>query len=180
MRLKKCLNDTGWQPLPHAAGLYRPWLRAVGSLTRRIEQRSPRMKVKVLLQGPRRLHRDERSMVPGGDRAVTLTREVYLMCKRTPVVYAHSVIQPRDRGAATRLVRRMGSRPLGAALFADPRIRRYAMQYRKIGRSHELYRNAVRVLKQPPTTLWARRSLFVIEKSPILVTEVFLPGVLEL
>lgn len=179
-RVKKIPCDDLWQPLPRAAGRYRTWLRSVGSLTRRIEQRSSGMKVKVQFQGPHRLHRDERFMMPVGARVATLTREVYLLCRRTPVVYAHSVIQPGDRGAARRLLRRMGMRPLGATLFAEPRIRRYAMHYRKIGRSHDLYRKAVMVLKHAPATLWARRSVFVIEKSPILVTEVFMPGVLKL
>lgn len=178
--MKNFPYDSAWQPLPYAAGAYRPWLRAAGSLTRRIETRAPGMKVRVVYQGPRRLNRDERFMAPDNARATTLTRDVYLVCGRTPVVYAHSVIQPGDRGAAARLVRRIGTRPLGAALFADPRIQRRALRFRRIGRGHELYRDAVVMLKRPPVVLWARRSMFVVGKSPILVTEVFLPGVLKL
>ena len=166
--------------MPGGAGAYRAWLRAGGSLTQRIEARAPGMKVKVMFQGPRRLNRDERFMAPDNACATTLTRDVHLICGSTPVVYAHSVIQPGDRGAAARLMRRMGTRPLGAALFADPRIRRCALRFCRIGRGHELYRNAIVMLKRPPVALWARRSVFVIGKSPILVTEVFLPGIVKL
>ena len=135
------------------------------------------MTVKVLFQGRRRLHRDERFLARGSARA--LTRDVVLYCGKTPVVYAHSVLRPNDRGAGWRLMNGMGSRPLGAALFTDPRIRRLMLRQRKLGRGHELYRQARDIVKLRGA-LWARRSLFMVGKSPILVTEVFLPGVLAL
>jgi chorismate--pyruvate lyase len=108
-----------------------------------------------------------------------------LYCGTKPVVYAHSVLAPGDRGAGWRLMQGMGSRPLGAALFTDPRIRRRMLRQHKVGRGHELYRQSATVAKRrgafsTPSTLWARRSLFMVGKSPILVTEVFLPGVLTL
>lgn len=172
--------DRCWQPAPCAAGRYQQWLTDRGSLTRRIEVRSPGMTVKVLFQGLRRLHRDERFLARGSDgRGWALTRDVVLYCGNTPLVYAHSVLAPGDRGAGWRLMRGMGSRPLGAALFTDPRIRRRMLRQRRLGGGHELYRNASRIAR-PQGTLWARRSLFIAGNSPILVTEVFLPGVLKL
>jgi chorismate--pyruvate lyase len=167
-----------------AAGRYRPWLRDPGSLTQRLLTRGRGLRVEVVSQGPRRLHADERFMACGDVHAVTLTREVLLVCGGQPVVYAHSIIRPGDLGGAYRLMRRIGTRPLGAALFADPRIRRYPLRCRRLGRGHSLYRDASRLLglldKAPPAPLWARRSLFVIGKSPILVSEVFLPGLMAL
>jgi chorismate--pyruvate lyase len=171
-------RDTCWQPAPSAAGKFRPWLIDRGSLTHRIEARSPGVKVQVVFQGRRRLHRDERFMAHGDAQA--LTRDVVLYCGNTPVVYAHSVLQPGDRGAGWRLMQGMGSRPLGAALFSDPRIRRLMLRQRKVGRGHELYRLAPPVAGTGAASLWARRSLFMVGKSPILVTEVFLPAILTL
>jgi chorismate--pyruvate lyase len=69
---------------------------------------------------------------------------------------------------------------MGAALFADPRIRRFPLRYRKVNRGHPLYRRACTALHRPPPHLWARRSLFTLRGAPILVTEVFLPGILRL
>ena len=173
-------HDTLWQPAPSAAGDYQQWLTDRGSLTRRIEARSPGMTVKVLFQGRRRLHRDERFLCRGGTRReLALTRDVILRCGKQPVVYAHSVLAPGDRGAGWRLMQGMGARPLGAALFTDPRIRRMMLRQHKLGRGHELFRQASAILK-PKASLWARRSLFIVGNSPILVTEVFLPGVLAL
>lgn len=150
------------------------------------------MTVKVVFQGRRRLHRDEQFLARGGRGRRTahtaLTRDVVLYCGSTPVVYAHSVLAPGERGAGRRLMQGMGSRPLGAALFTDPRIQRRMLRQHKVGRGHELYRQSANVATSgnawgatgAPGILWARRSLFMVGKSPILVTEVFLPGVLTL
>jgi chorismate--pyruvate lyase len=75
---------------------------------------------------------------------------------------------------------KLGNKPLGAALFADPQVKRSPLQFKKLSRRHELYRRACRILPEPPAHLWARRSVFTLQRQPILVTEVFLPGILEL
>jgi chorismate lyase len=176
---KRYPRDTTWlERPPYSVGGYRVWLTDRGSLTSRIQARCPAFSVKVRFQGRLRVDRDERFLM--SRRGCGLVREVFLMCRRTPVVFAHSIIDPRDlRGAWQRLTR-LGTRPLGAALFADPRVKRYPLHQRKLTRQHELYRRASAPLKQPPQYLWARRSLFTLHGSPILVTEVFLPGVLTL
>ena len=177
--MKSVPRDTLWCRLPSAAAAYRPWLRDRGSLTRRIQARCPALRVKVVFQGLRRANRDERFMFAPRGRRV-LVREVYLYCRRTPVVFAHSVIDVRDLRGTWRRLARLGARPLGAELFADPRVRRYPLRQKKLNRHHELYRRAGAALSTVPATLWARRSLFTLHQSPILVTEVFLPGILKL
>lgn len=176
--MKAIPRDSLWCRSPSAAAAYRPWLRDHGSLTRRIQDRCPALSVKVVFQGMRRANRDERFLFSGRTRV--LVREVYLYCRKTPVVFAHSVIDARDLRGAWRRLAGMGSRPLGAALFADPRIRRYPLRQKKLGRQHELHRQASAGLPKTPATLWARRSLFALHKSPILVSEVFLPGIFKL
>lgn len=176
--MKPVPRDTLWCRLPSAAAAYRPWLRDRGSLTRRIQDRCPALSVKVVFQGLRRANRDERFMF--ALRGRVLVREVYLYCRGTPVVFAHSVIDVRDLRGAWRRLARLGSRPLGAELFSDPRVRRYPLRQKKLGRHHELHRRAGAALPTSPATLWARRSLFTLHASPILVTEVFLPGILKL
>lgn len=177
--MKTVLRDPFWHRLPCAAA-YREWLHDRGSLTSRIEARCASFSVKVAFQGLRRVSRDERFLLAGDRRAPALVREVYLYCRRTPIVFAHSVIAPRTLRGEWRQLAGLGSRPLGAALFADPRIRRYPLRQRRIDRHHELYRRACAVLAAKPPHLWARRSLFALHGSPILVTEVFLPGILKL
>lgn len=161
------------------AGRLRPWLTDRGSLTARIAARCPGVRVEVVFQGLRRPDRDERFVFGHQRRAQVLVREVLLYCGNTPVVFAHTVVHPAHLRGAWRSVTGLGSRPLGAALFADARIRRYPLHQGKIGSNHELHRRIRARLPEVPQALWARRSLFSLHSSPILVTEVFLPAILE-
>jgi chorismate--pyruvate lyase len=159
---------------------YRAWLADRGSLTRRIQERCADFRVKVLSQRRARVNRDERLISPRVERRLAWVREVYLYCRRTPVVFAHSVIDPKALHGAWRRLKRLGNRPLGAALFADPRIKRFPLRQKKLNRNHPLYRRACAGLRTRPPQLWARRSLFTLRGTPILVTEVFLPGIRRL
>jgi chorismate--pyruvate lyase len=178
--MKLHLQDDQWQRAPAVAGPYREWLTDRGSLTARIAARCPGVRVKVEFQGLRRPDRDERFLFADGGRSRVLVREVVLSCGAMPVVFAHTVVKPVDLCGPWRSVARLGSRPLGAALFADPRIERFPLRQRRLGPHHELYRRASAAVDVKAASLWARRSLFRLHDSPILVTEVFLPEILAL
>ena len=170
-----------WRGRPaQGAGGYRRWLKDCGSLTQRIQERCARCAVRGVEQGLGRAFQDERKAVGlrSGERA--LVREVYLYCGEIPVVFAHSVLAPRSLRGPWRMLAGLGNRPLGAALFADPRIERTPLHFRKLHPRDALFRHACRALTARPRELWARRSLFRLRGQPILVTEVFLPGILEL
>ena len=173
-------QDVDWQRAPAAAGPYRRWLTDRGSLTARIAARCPGVRVEVTFQGLRRPDRDEGFLFADAGRSRAFVREVLLCCGDTPVVFAHTVLRPRDLTGPWRGVAGLGSRPLGAALFADARIERFALRQRKLGAHHELNRRVCALLRIRPRSLWARRSLFRLHDSPILVTEVFLPEILAL
>jgi chorismate--pyruvate lyase len=145
-----------------------------------VKARCTDFRVKVLFQGLRSRDRDERFVFPHHGRARVLVREVFLCCGDTPVVFAHTVLRPSDLSGTWRSVARLGTRPLGAALFADPRISRFPLHQRKIGRHHELHKRIRASMGDLSPSLWARRSLFLLHDSPILVTEVFLPEILSL
>ncbi len=177
--VKSIPQDTSWCTAPVAAGVLRRWLTDSGSLTARLQRYAGPIKVKVLFQGLRYANRDETFLFASPATRV-LVREVLLLKGATPLVFAHTVLAPDKLRGAWRGVARLGTRPLGAALFADPRIARFPLRQKKLPRSHPLYRRAAAQLKQPPATLWARRSIFAAGKSPILVSEVFLPAISEL
>lgn len=173
--MKQIPQDPHWCITPVSAGRLRPWLTDRGSLTARLQRHAGAITVKVLFQGLRRAHRDESFMFPSSMQQV-LVREVLLMQGRRPLVFAHTVLAADALRGAWRSVTGLGNRPLGAALFADPRIARYPLRQKKLGRSHPLHRRAAAQLATAPATLWARRSLFALGCSPILVSEVFLPA----
>ncbi|MCW5604337.1 MAG: chorismate lyase [Burkholderiales bacterium] len=172
-------SDPFWHR-PPVPVFYLGWLRDETSLTDRIRSRCSAFSVKVVFQGLRRADRDERFLLRDADRRRMLVREVLLYCRRTPVVFAHSVLDPDDLRGPWRRLAGLGNRPLGAALFADPLVRRHPLRQKKLHAHHELHRRARATLSTGPGPLWARRSLFTLHESPILVTEVFLPGILKL
>lgn len=170
-----------WQPRPPAARCpYRIWLADRGSLTRRIQERCDRFSVRRLYSGPGKACRDEADRVKVVPGELALLREVHLYCGNIPVVFAHSVIPRAGLKGPWHGLGQLGNKPLGAALFANPLVKRTSLEFKKLNRRHALYQRASRILDTPPAHLWARRSLFILKNHPILVTEVFLPGILDL
>jgi chorismate--pyruvate lyase len=179
--LKRTAALSGWLPrVPPHAGAYRHWLVDRGSLTRRLQERCDRFQVRPVCQRLALSCIDEQLLLGLGGRQLAVTREVFLYCGETPVVFAHSVVHRDGLVGAWRWLGTLGARPLGAALFSDPTIARSPLAFRRIGSHHRLFPRATARLASPPVALWARRSVFLREDSPLLVTEVFLPGILDL
>ena len=172
--------ESRWKVHPAHAGAptcLRPWLTDPASLTARIVARCQRFELRVLRETRALPCGDERTLIhlPAGRHA--WVREVLLCADGVPVVFAHSVLAPRDLTRAWHMARAIGSRPLGAALFADPGIRRGLLTSARITPAHPLHRLAVAALGQMLPVLWGRRSLFFRRGRPLLVTEIFLPAV---
>lgn len=173
-------NFSSWHSrLIGVRGATRSWLTDPGSLTRRIMAQCPQFSVRHLRQHSGRADCAEAAIcgLTGSPRA--MLREVFLYCGDTPVVFAHSVLPFNSLRGAWSNLGKLGNRPLGAALFANPCVRRAPLQYKRLGSRHFLYQRACMRLERPPPHLWARRSLFALHGRRILVIEVFLPALLE-
>lgn len=159
---------------------WRPWLTWRGSLTWRITARATGFRVQLIRQAIRVPNEDEFRLLgqPAHRRAVV--REVVLHAGGRPVVLAHSVAAWRDLSGVWRGLAGLGTRPLAEALFTDPLVERQGLAYARIDPRHPLWRRAVQVLGQPFPVLRARRSRFLKHGRPLIVTEVFLPSILEL
>jgi chorismate--pyruvate lyase len=175
-----CMSDHFWNTLLLDPNGYTPWLRDRGSLTRRIQRRCTRFDVRNVCDCLMAAAHDETALLGLPPQQKIHTREVFLLADNRPVVFAHSVTAPRHLRAAWHTLQHLGSRPLGALLFSHPLVRRAPLHYRALKPHHPLYRRAATVLDTPPARLWARRSLFTLHGAPLLVTEVFLPGILPL
>lgn len=156
-----------------------PWLVHPGSLTARLIAHFPAFKVRLLRQRWARPNRDELGALGLRSRDLAIVREVVLMSGDTPLVFAHSVMPRQALFHGYQGLRRQGVKPLGATLFANPKIRRSQLAYRQLNRRHALYRAAQTAVGPLPAALWARRSRFELGNARILVTEVFLPAVRE-
>ena len=93
-------------------------------------------------------------------------------------MFAHSVLPRGSLRGAWNGLGRLGNKPLGATLFANPKVKRTPLSYKKLTPNHALYQHAIQYLTQKPSYLWARRSIFSLNCANIMVTEVFLPQLL--
>ena len=169
-------KDTFWNVATHGAeSALLPWLRDHGSLTQRIQQRCEHFSVVNVKSGQARIALDESALLHIAPQQLAWSREVFLCADDQPVVFAHSACRVIDLRGDWQALRGLGSRPLGAVLFSHPQVVRQPLHYKALPSHHPLYRRAAVGLLNPPARLWARRSLFYLNHSPLLVTEVFLP-----
>lgn len=105
-----------------------------------------------------------------------LIREVQLLCGETPWVYARSVIPRSTLTGPQRRLAHMGTRPLGAALFADPSMRRERPRILRLQAGQALHAHAGRHMPPTEQPIWGRSSRFLLAGKPLLVCEFFLPG----
>lgn len=168
---------TAWSCQPGNAALS-AWLRDRGSLTARLQQRGE-FSIRLLRQNLARPFADEAEFFALPAHSLVWVREVALYCDGEAVVFAHTVLPCRPRGALTRWMARLGSRSLGALLFSHAGFRRGAMEFRRLDTRHPLFSRARAALGEPQSRLWARRSAFTFGAQSVLVSEVFSPRLLR-
>ena len=156
------------------------WLFDRGSLTRRLQTACPRgFRVQLLAQGWQRPMLNEAMRLGVSPDRMALVRQVYLFCHAQPVVYARTVIPGPTLSGAERHLACLGNRPLGALLFASPNMRRDEMEVACIRPGQRIFTRASGALPARPEAIWGRRSVFYLSGKPLLVSEVFLPGIAD-
>ncbi|HFD92463.1 MAG TPA: chorismate lyase [Gammaproteobacteria bacterium] len=154
------------------------WLLDDSSLTRRLQARCQGdFRVRVRSQGWERPLEDERRSLGMRRGVLAWVRQVHLLCDGRPWVYARTVIPATTLHGEQRRLLRLGERPLGAMLFADASVRRGALEVACIPSHQPLYHAALPGKGRRP--VWGRRSLFFFGARPLLVSEIFLPALLE-
>ena len=178
------MNSTrfsGWHPTPLTMSpQIRDWLQNRGSLTRNIQQRCKNFRVEPIFQSLATACNDELAILQLRLGELAHVREVYLYCGKTPVVFAHSVVARKNIRGVWYGMSKLGNKSLGTVLFTNPVIKRTPLRFRKLNLTHPLFQRACKNMQVAPDKLWSRRSLFTLHEQPILVTEVFLPAILEL
>ncbi len=153
------------------------WLIDTDSLTRRLRTMcGAAFSVRVIGQRRRRPLPSERAALNLPDHAWALVREVRLLCATRAVVHARTIMPEETLKGARRRFAHLGNRPLGEILFSDHRIVRGDMEIARIEPGHELHAMAV---DRGRAAIWGRRSVFMIDGHPLLVNEIFLPGILR-
>jgi len=155
------------------------WLSDEGSLTARLKQRCPDgFSVRVLDETWSRPDPSEARLLGCPLNQKVLLRQVHLLCGERLCVYARSVIPLGTLQGRHRRLQHLGDRPLGEYLFAQPHLKRARIEWSRLTPETALYRTAL-----PDggggATIWGRRSLFLIDRKPLLVAEFFLPVLFE-
>jgi chorismate--pyruvate lyase len=165
----------------------RGWLTTPGSLTARLVKHSRAFRVQ-------RLHQSSSLCLPDEAHAIGLARpgrvwerEVLLRCDAQPVVFAHTVVPASNSATDWPLFSTLGERSLGTTLFYDPLVKRGQLEFARIRAGHPLARRALAALGGGHAALaaagshfYARRCVYRRHQGLLLVTEVFLPHVLDL
>jgi chorismate--pyruvate lyase len=179
------LRQALWRPhvnAVNAPAALRHWLGGDGSLTAKLIAHSLAFRVQ-------RLHQRTALCLPDEARVIGMLRpgrvwerEVVLRCDGRPVVFAHTVVPMSASATDWPLFSALAERSLGSTLFGDPIVTRGALEFARIRDGHPLMRRARTVLGagQSVPVLYARRCLYRRRQGTLLVTEVFLPPVLEL
>jgi len=154
------------------------WLLQTPSLTQRLKQDCcGGFRVRLLSQNWQRPMRNECIALGMRHHEFGLVRQVHLLCHQRPWVFARTVIPIDTATGAERRLTRLGTRPLGALLFADRTVRRDELEIASIGPGDALY--AVATGAHDGAAVWGRRSVFRIADKPLLVSEIFLAGLGE-
>jgi chorismate--pyruvate lyase len=180
---QRAFREASWtsleaRRLPGASPQAHAWLSDKGSLTRSVVASCPgKFAVDVIQQQHGAALPSENKLLATGPAQAMVVREVRLNCDKDCWVFARTLIPLLGlRGVALGLTK-LGRRPLGEVLFSDPTTRRLRVEVARVLPRHHLFAKATRHLSHPPKVLWGRRTLFEYGDCPILVNELFMPGI---
>jgi chorismate--pyruvate lyase len=171
----------------NASPALRDWLTTPGSLTARLVAASGSFRVQRLRQARNRCLADEAGMLGLARARSVYEREVLLRCDGQAVVYGHTVVPLSANAHDWPLFSALGERSLGSTLFYDPLVRRGRLEFARLRSGHPLLARVHAALGADEgrslalnETYFARRCLYRRRRGLLLVTEVFLPAVLDL
>ena len=142
-------------------------------MTRRLRVCCPApISVHLLRSGLGRLNKDEAALLKTARHPVYV-REVLLCAGDQPVLAARTVCVARRLRS---WLATLGTQPLGERLFAAGNAQWSMREYARITPSSEIHAFARQSAGLGLRACWARRNLYFLGPSSMLVTEIFLPS----
>lgn len=171
-----CATDTA-EHIELAAA--KSWIQSQSSLTVKIKELGIAFNLQLLNQTEQALTATEQALLASTD-STALFREVLLKQGDTPLVYAQTIIPISTISGAEQNLAELGEQPLGQVLFQSSQATRGAIEYAKVTRSCPLGQFVEQQLGQTIAhNCYIRRSKFVLNHKPLLVSECFLPALFE-
>ncbi len=156
------------------------WLLDPASLTLRLKSHCHEFKVELLGQQVEKCQESEAvDLIIAGEEV--LVREVLLFCDDIPQVFARSLLPLSSLTGAEQALANLGTQSLGQVMFNNPSLKRKTIEVAEFDATSTVSQlaNKLSGVTQPlvsANSLWGRRSIFILENKPLMVSEVFLPG----
>lgn len=168
-----CVQAQGWQ---HAGQFdttkipppLLPWLTDSKSMTARMEKRCKKIEIEIIKNQTGLMTPEENKYLKAGINNRAWIREVIMRCDSKPWLYGRTVIPFSESRTLPPEIRNLQNIPLGKVLFADPNTTRSAFEFSRTKR-----------LPNDTQSYWARRSIFYYKGQPLLLTEIFLPEMIN-
>jgi chorismate--pyruvate lyase len=161
-KLGRSWIDLNHAVLHSAPLIWQDWLSYPLSLTQYVEKRTEKsVSIQVLTDKNQLVLNDEQDLFRRSFRHCRV-REVYLCVDSIPVVFARSILPTSSCAGINRDLLQVGNKPLGDVLF-------------KNGQAPILLRQVTEI----PRIGFGRRTLYQLRGHPILITEFFLPALLD-
>lgn len=161
--------------------LLRAWLTEAGSLTARLIAHSTQFRVRRIRQSSGLVGRDEQHILQLPRRLQVHQRDVILESDGRPVIFAQSCVPFSATATDWPIFSRLGERSLGSILFGDPLVQRGPLQFARLPSRHRLSLQLQSALGcHDDVTLFARRCLYRRRHGVLLVSEIFLPCIVDL
>lgn len=172
--------EPDWQPVTQLDAvslgdtLY-SWLVSTGSLTARLKKNCHDFQVKILNEGWQKPFANECNALGITPAELVFVRHVHLCCGDNAAIFARTVIPNASLVGGLSHLTQLGDRPLGELLFSVPGIERGMLEVACFEPQSSFYDTLVGPTNMKVRqTLWGRRSVFVIDHCPLLVSEIFL------
>jgi chorismate--pyruvate lyase len=157
------------------------WLSHKGSFMRRLKKYGVESAViQVLTQSWFYPTQEESALLKIKPRQLVLVREVLITSPDAKWMFARTVLPRATLTGKERRLAHLKNRSLGSVLFKDPLLRRGEFEVACVRRGSAWYQKIVNTQAIEADEFWARRSVFLINRKPLLLTEIFFPDVAAL
>ena len=154
----------------------RQWLLHTQNMTETLKRAGLDFHLKVLDQSFQEMYDDETFILENEYNKQAWIRQVFSFGDTKPLVYARVVVPHKTYSVYSHILEKLGTQSIGNAfLYATPNIRRCDFEYQKLTPDMPLFEALQKwYLPQDDFIYWARRSVFVLPKGNILITEILL------
>lgn len=154
------------------------WINETRSITQRLRHHyTSRICVQVLNNQWQRAYITESQLLKSPYEKYMLTREVLLYTNDIPLIIARTVIPATTLSHVHKNLSHLGNRPLGEVIFSYPYLQRLALEMTQI-QKHQ-WRHSILQTTKIEQAIWGRRTIYAIHYHPLLVSEFFLPAILN-